>query len=271
MKRPLVWLSLDFDFFVRELGGWGFDHGSGEHYTIDIWAQRERVFRACRQNIRREMSLRHADPHPNRFWRALERLGYRFDKLRRIVVADSHGFAYRAFDAAALDGRAPADVHIVHVDAHHDLFYSVDQLEQSAGLDEPTCENWLLFTLMQHRGLHARIVYPRWKGFEEWDASFGRLAKQQDDGARSITDWFRKRVSPCLWGSGTVRAAAGDVGTLFIAKSSPWVPPWLDAAFARFCTAASARYGVELSLPYIDEEGVNPLLPRLPLTTRNAA
>ncbi len=259
--RPLVLLSVDFDFFCREDEAWAFDHGYTDHYTHEAWVQRERAFRDRGLDLRDETSLRHASPHPDAFWAELEGLGYRFDQLRRIVIADSHEHAYGAFGHEALDGRGADEVLLVNIDAHHDLFYSVAQLEWSAAEDAPTCENWHFFTLMRHKGLRSLVVYPRWRGLREWDRTMGQLYRSKDRNGRALTRAFQKRTAPCIWGDPAVAGAAAAVGTLFIAKSSAWVPPWHDEVFLRFCVAAMERF-TSATISIINDDG-NPLAGRV--------
>ena len=262
---PPVWLSVDWDFFVREPAH--FDSRDAPPGRPMYWEHRERVYRALsRRSLRPAMALRHAEPHPAAFWTALEQLGFRFATVRALVVADSHRYAARLFRRDAIADPAPGTPRLVHVDAHHDLFYSPTVLQWSVGHDEPTAENWHLFTLLRNRGLRSLVVYPGWKGDRDW-ATFAK--KLRGEGARGreareavgvqILDLLRTRVTPCVWPDPRLAAWAGPIERVFIARSGGWTPDWHDGAFRRFCLALQRRTGVPISTPFVEIERLDPL------------
>jgi hypothetical protein len=253
--RPHILLSVDFDFFVRELDAWHFDHGEHDLYRLYAWTFRERAFRMDGIDLRAETSLRYAEPHPAHFFGALERLGFDFSDLGA-VVADSHRYAYNLFKVATTE---PSRTRLVNFDAHHDLFYSAEKLRASVATDMASCENWHMLTLLNHAGLRSLNVYPGWLGLREWDRSLGKLFRGKTEAMRSLAAHLHRWTGPCVWGDPRIAAAAGRVEKLFIAKSSAWTPTWHDAAFASFCRGAAKRFRVPLTTPFTAAEGLDPL------------
>jgi hypothetical protein len=257
---PIVWLSVDWDYFTRELAAWGFDHAEPAPDRAAIWAAREASFAAKGENLREAMSLRHAAPAPGAFWQTLLHLGYRFDKLRVIAVGDSHRWAARLFERSALRRPRSGPMRLVNFDAHHDLFYSPAHLGWSIGHGEPTCENWHLFTLIDNRKLESLVVFPAWKGDVDWQHLMGQLGEGGVAAGLDVKAMLEARVTSCVWPSPQVAAWAGSVERIYIARSGGWAPPWHDRAFRRFCLDARARFDVPLDTPFVTlEGGVDPL------------
>ena len=249
--RPNIWLSIDWDYFVREHASWDLAHGEDALMRDMIWPVRTAMLAARGIDLRTETSLRHARPAPASFWGTLERLGYRFDTLKCFFAADSHRWAHSVFDHNVLGGPPPSDTRIVHFDAHHDLVYSIEQLQWSIGTGEPTCENWHLMTLLRSLGLRSLVVYPAWKGSSDWQKLFGALDRADKAGV-NVARILRARVDHCVWPSPKVAEAAGNVEAVFVCRSGGWAPPWHDLAFRRFCLAARERFGRFIETPWID-------------------
>lgn len=239
--RPRIWLSVDWDYFCRQPKAmWNGGQDESASKTTVSWSIRAAFCLSRGMYLKEEMSLRHARPVPGRFWRALSALGYGFDGLKDIVVADSHKYAYRAFR-----GQDARNVRLVSFDAHHDLFYTSKHMIEHLTTEKADCGNWHMLTLMRYSKLRSLLVYPHWKGLVEWRRMMKNL--QTVEGGESslgIKKWIQSRVKPCVWPSPHVRAAAGQVERIFICRSSAWTPPWHDEAFYRFVFKGEDHVGL---------------------------
>lgn len=257
MNRPHIWLSIDFDYFVFEDSRWGFNHSETELGIGFAWTARLAEHQLRGSDLRQATALIRAQPWPGRFWKTLEGLGYRFDQVRSLVVADSHKWAYFAFDAST--GPRPETIRIVHFDAHHDLLYSVPGLEASIAHEDPGCDNWQMMTLLRYPELASLVVFPAWKGMRDWDILTERFPDMETDDGRKDYD-VSARVKPVVWPDPRVGLAAGTVDRIFICRSGAWVPPWHDRAFQRFCEEAGRVSGRPVETPF--EEAAPPLATR---------
>jgi len=235
--RPNVWLSIDFDFFVYEDPSWEFGHSETQLGIDKAWTIRLAQHRIHKVDLLKEMTLRKAKPTPGAFWKTLQKLGYRFDKTKSVSVADSHKWAYHALRRRKGEPKT-SETRIVHFDAHHDLFYSINGLVASVDNDDPSCENWHFMTLDKYPKLESLVVYPAWKGMHDWDESMGRFIDLATPDGKDVLEILANRVTPVVWPDPRVAEAAGDVTRIFICRSGAWVPPWHDRAFQRFCAEA---------------------------------
>jgi hypothetical protein len=139
--RVMIALSIDFDWFIRDLPEWDFGHserGMIARMQDVLWHSRYASF-----DLHAETDpARYADVHPLQFITALEARGMDLNHIERLVVADSHRHA-----AEWADGQ------IVSIDAHHDLYKEVE--------DTVECDNWLVAAI--DNGAQATVVYPKWK------------------------------------------------------------------------------------------------------------
>lgn len=238
MTSRRVWLSVDWDFFCREEPEWDWGHTETHVHRVLSWDVRASTSLARGVDLRKETSLKHATPTPGRFWKSLRRLGFTFDGTSRLGIADSHRHAYRFFAGAA------GEVQIVHVDAHHDLFYSVDALDTSIEQDDPRCDDWHLLTLLRGN-IRSLVVYPPWKGLCEWERLMDNILSVDTANAWETHRTLRKMADACVWGDPDVPATAGPVGAVFICRSSAWTPPWHDKAFNRFVREAEVTTGAK--------------------------
>jgi hypothetical protein len=257
-NRSNIWLSVDWDYFVREDPSWDFGHAELPDFQDLLWNMRVAQFNRRGEDLVEETSLMHADPHPAAFWGRLSRLGYNFDNVRAIVVGDSHRHAYKVFRRSLLEGPSLSDTRIVHFDAHHDLTYNMARFEGEAGREEVTCENWLLMTHLAQPKLKSLIVYPEWKGLREWHSTFGENFERYPMLKRAI----ERYTEPCCWPSSRVEESAGDVELVYICRSSAWTPPWHDESFIRFAKALQQMAKVPLDTPFLETENMDPLEPR---------
>lgn len=236
MEKRKIWLSLDWDFFCREKPEWDWGHTETRIHQVLSWAVRASTSLARGEDLRKETSLKYAKPAPGRFWQSLQRLGFTFDRTSKLGIADSHRHAYRFFTGE------PDDVQIVHVDAHHDLFYSVDALDTSIEQDDPRCDDWHLLTLLRGN-IRSLVVYPPWKGLCEWEWLMDNILNTAN--TWEIHRTLRKMADACVWGDPNVPAVAGPVEAVFVCRSSAWTPPWHDKAFNRLVREAEVLTGTK--------------------------
>lgn len=234
-----VFLSVDFDYFSREEEEWDWGHAEMSLFQQLAWHSRVGLFG--------ETSLeKYALPHPRDFWQTLASAGFNFDPCRSFNVADSHLWACPNF----LD-LAPGQVEIVNFDAHHDMGYKDWKELKTEWLDKDKvdCSNWLLYLLYKYPQLTASCVYPQWKGLREIERG---MPWEKRPG-------IKKRFNYGVFNNELLRKLAGDVVGIFVAKSSAWLPPWHDKAFAEFSEAGADFAGLSVEVPFEDDERVNPL------------
>jgi len=253
--RSNVWLSIDWDYFVREREEWEFGHAENADFRQLLWNMRVKLFQQKGKDLMKETSLDFADPRPSEFWKSLKGLGFSFRKLRAIVVGDSHRWAFDVFKRSNGSGPPLQETTLVHFDAHHDLVYNVAKFQKEAEDLTVTCENWLLMTHLTQKGLKSLIVYPPWKGMSEWNDTMGVGCKLVP-ALKPVLSAFTK---PCVWPNSHVGKAAGNVEVVYICRSSPWTPPWHDQAFSRFVRELSKMTKVPIDKPFIEVEGVDPM------------
>lgn len=243
MERRQIFLSVDFDFFCRELPEW--DWGHSEHHSpllMDaLWISRYAHKDGC--DIEK-----HASPHPLKFFSSLQMLGFDFNRCEKLVVGDSHKWASAEYD------RMTGDSDVVNFDAHHDMGYCKPgvwrRLRNRRHVD---CSNWGLDILSAYLRPKMYTVYPKWRGLQEIESS-----------TRSgNTPWtFRKNVAQRfeygVFSNEYVQQISGEVVSIYIAKSSAWLPPWQDEMFVKFVKDAERVTEVNRSFVREDlEDGLN--------------
>ena len=186
-SNPIVDVSIDFDFFVRELPEWDFSHNDTHPdpmlYKEKLWLAR---YATHRLYLWTDIPT-YADFLPETLFAEL--CGDKGLKLgdprgRRIGVADSHRHAFEFFHAQWKLTEPPQL--LLNIDAHHDCYpiwtremvegERLNQIHRKVlGAEMPddplfdvapglNCENWITH-LFDHWRDHTRIVqlYPRWK------------------------------------------------------------------------------------------------------------
>lgn len=195
-------VSVDFDFFVRELPEW--DWGHSENYSEGvqdtIW-----LARYAERDVKYHTDPRlFADFLPKSLPMALMSKGFVAPKGMLITGCDSH---LRIL--SIIKEHLPADLKpdlLLNLDAHHDLFSEVT--------GEPNCGNW--WTQLYDQWPETRHVHivPKWQ---------------------DTLDWYGKPVRPVeqmRWNDFKIDIKAQvEVVLLFICRSGAWVPPHLDHAF----------------------------------------
>jgi hypothetical protein len=116
-------------------------------------------------------------------------------------------------------------IHVIHFDTHHDLGYSdYANIQQQIEKCKFEYGSWLFHAI--HIGYvgSVEIVYPDWRGMNEWKNCKEAHIHQISDKIEVFTwkKWKEKNVF------------YDDVGFVGVAKSTPWTPPWLDKQFLDF-------------------------------------
>ncbi|MGW8180478.1 MAG: hypothetical protein ACWGQW_17215 [bacterium] len=247
------WLSIDFDYFVREESIWDWGHREAPLFRDFLWQPRVQGFLHNGVDLRKEMDPQaFAKPTPDQFWKALEERGLNISRATRLIVADSHTWGAVVF-GAWWPGKVPKNHRtLLSFDAHHDLGYSQHNARDTVESQNIDCASWLLWVMHQWKHLQARIIYPPWRGLEEWKYS-----------EPSFKGFFygdvRKRVNASVWDDDI---PSGEVDQIYICRSGSWVPPWLDNQFIKFVRELESKTLADIEVPFIDEEHCNPMEPR---------
>lgn len=190
-------LSVDWDFFfnVPEIYELDWGHDEGFHPALQEMLWKHRASNF--QLVGDPLPMTSGDEVG--FWDR-----FRFTKDARLFIADSH--------MHAVDTR----VHTMSVrrvwnyDAHHDAGYrSLDRLMKDGYVD---CSDWMAY--YQLCGAKCHVVYPSWRADHHLKASTQVPVSLHRDGAYS--------------------APRVPFSTVFVCRSSSWVPPWLDLKFVEF-------------------------------------
>lgn len=203
-------LSIDFDYFFEEhpTDEWG--HREAPVFIRTIWPIRAANLYRVGIDPVKDRGL--FEPPVNLFDQ-MDALKWSFARKPKVAVAESHGSAFHEFEY-------DTDLHIVNVDAHHDLFYGLPG-------KVPSCQDWL-WHLVQAPGRVCKItiVYPKWRR----DANHNGDAPPDES-----LEIFNLRGVPVEIVYG-IKNAPRDLKfeRAFIARSGAWVPPWLDDDFDLF-------------------------------------
>lgn len=189
MRR--IALSIDIDFFFRELYEWDFGHGedNGIFSSEVIWDYRYSVF-----DLLKESNVeKYADCLPADLFLNMIEKGFEFKNVF-IGAGYSHKNAYDFFKPFDFDT-------IINLDAHHDCL---------AG-EKLHCGNWVLKLLQYNPKILYHWVYPKFL-----NATFGIKAPGEVFEKLPFKDLGRR---------------AGQVVAIYIAQSPAWTPPHFDPYF----------------------------------------
>lgn len=251
-----IWISIDWDYFVRSLHEWDWGHQESPFYQGGaMWAIRASQALVGGVDLREEMSpKRHAVPRPEAFWSVLEQLGYDFSRCGHFIVSDSHAGAGPVFHEIG-HREEPAGL-LVNFDAHHDLGYKGwEQSEIAIEAEKCYCDMWLCAVLCWVPELKARVVYPPWQTTKdlEWERKQIRENLPAAMHKRVRADLFLRDEAV----SRIAKPAKGktfDVKAVYICRSSAWTPPWLDQAFIDFVEDGERALDLEAFNPFLREE-----------------
>ena len=210
-KMTRIGLSIDFDFFVRELKEWEWGHSEESPiYSNGVWAARY-----VGQNLYEECSLDHADFRPEDLLWQLHHRGVQFPEGGVDVgVADSHRFGFEWFEK-----REDFD-EIVHLDAHHDAF----EYYPDSPSHDLNCGNWLtaLGCVTRNAKKPVTAVYPSWKD--------PKIDGPPNHPRLKIVKWPKFRLKK-----------PGVITSVLLVRSGAWVPPHLDKEFMRLYALLSVE------------------------------
>lgn len=201
----------------------------GEEFSAaddaEIWRIRRQAFDRwgvrgeAEVNIRRDRGC----VEPREFARAL---GDRFARASApLWIADSHAQAYRAAQVAYL--ASARSLRVVHFDAHCDLGYSNSDVGGQAVENHLDCGSWLYHVLRTELAQNVDVVYPDWRGLGEWERY----------GSGPHLRPLLERIRVFTWSQWRELSEKRDAILCFVARSSPWTPPWTDAAFSEFVSS----------------------------------
>jgi len=222
----LAQLSIDWDFFVRMVIPWQDSITETDEFRLHRWKERAVPSQLL--------------PPPRTWWQEFARGRYILGSCA-VYVADSHRYAERVL-AQSGDGIS----RLIHVDAHHDLGY--DDFKQV------DCGNWLRFVMERRTAVQLRIVYPDWKGLADL---------QRRDRPWCVEPALSKRIVVGCWSTEQMFFAHEHVAKIFVCRSSAFTHPRHDRAFCAFVEAICASTGTKALTPFVEDEGINPLEPRL--------
>ena len=212
-------LSVDWDYFFAE--PWGMESqdrtGSRQHLGLYDWGHKEAPFfadfvwtvrAAGFQGMGLELPT--TDGLEAGFWGRV-----RIAEDSQLYLADSHAMASSEEVLEGID-------EVWNYDAHHDCGYSPerDMADLRQGIVQ--CGNWAMYAFLAH-GIRVEQRYPTWK----------TRALEVDH----PPGWVNARHAS--WNEITP-----EFDRVFVCRSSCWVPPWCDEAFARFVDACPAGRGI---------------------------
>lgn len=250
------WLSIDFDYFVREDPKFDWGHKESPLFRDAMWHMRALGFVAGGFDLKDLMDPnKWASPTPMAFVSALAEKGIIIADECEVLVSDSHCFGFPTFTVED----EPADV-LLSFDAHHDLGYNLEKLRADHTRGVVHCDDWLAMLLDHYPSLEVEIIYPEWK--KEWlyEWAFVENSQNDEDTPAWVVDAF-ERVNKQIWSPGA-ELSEGFVTKIHICRSGSWVPPWLDGLFGDLCASVARATINELETPYIDFEKCDPLEPR---------
>lgn len=255
-----VWLSIDFDYFVRYLPTFDWGHMESPFFQSGgMWEIRVSGYHSAGGNLRDDMDPdKWARPRVDQFWSVLKQLGYNFDSVRCTAIADSHAVAGPIFNEVG--GRAGPPELLISFDAHHDLGYKGwSETKKVIKKEQCSCDMWLCAVLCWFEDLNARIIYPPWHSKEDlaWERKQIKENLPERILSRVKADLFEKRgaVSPL---ARPPRGQSFDVQALFVCRSGAWVPPWLDTMFNEFVDSIDEELGLSPFAPFAGRGDVDP-------------
>ncbi len=209
-------MSIDFDFWLEmpefENLDWAFREAP---IFIDMmWAIRASNALAAGKDLRKICRMPDDEPRPREFAELLDE--HKISRGRsKVAISESHIMAYKWFEE--LD-----DMHIIHIDAHHDLGY------RDRSDDKVDCGNWLRFLINEGKVSKLTMIYPKWRQrqLDEW-----KLAEAE----------IRESIKIPLDVHYGLEHLPRDITIkkILLARSGAWVPPWLDRDFMSLALSLS--------------------------------
>lgn len=240
MARRIV-LDVDFDFFIRESHWFDWGHGETSIFRDIIWPAR--AVGCVRANLDMDELLTPPnDPTPKTFWTELVKRGWKFgdeDYDPMALAGDSHGEIGSEICTLMNDDD---EWEIWHFDAHHDLGYDNDRVDEREKDHTLTCADWLyLIGRWQHVPIKKIvIVYPEWRR-EPDPLCPGLLEEGHQKTIAKRIEKLREvgcEVEVTYWND--IKPPKQAVTVITTALSSAWVPPWYDKRYEEFVHSSPA-------------------------------
>lgn len=234
--RALV--SLDFDFFFRELGILDWGHSESDLFKAledAIWGAR--VMGAVQAGINLiDLQRVEAWRDVTSFWAILQEKGFVFP----ISPNPALGFVGETHAEVAMEMLCELEDEeyvLYSFDAHHDLNYKCGETDQDMAADQAFVgsDNWMFNLVLQVPQIRKVVlVYPDWR-LERCPLLGKGLDEGYDDLIAARSRYFAKSGIQFDWmhWSDLKRQSPIDVARIGVCQSSAWVPPWFEADFAR--------------------------------------
>jgi hypothetical protein len=224
----IIDISIDFDYFVRELIEWDWGHGEGiRMFLTEIWPIRYRqidLWRECNPVV-------YADVMPDEFGAQLSDQGLSLQRMRHLGYAESHKWALPfLLDKSS---KVPADV-MINFDAHHDCYTDFRAVMPDSEAAKPSCENWVQHYLDVRPSTKVMWVVPKWR----IDAIGNDMRKVERCRKSPIT-----KRKPEVTTLDKLSFNRDRVRNVFICRSGAWVPPHLDPLFILLLRSFGNRVG----------------------------
>jgi len=202
-------ISIDFDFWLEMPPDKDWGHREAIFFIESIWPIRVVSALSSGEDLRETCTLAPDEPTPHDMATLLADNKVRTQK-NKIAVCESHVMAYKWFSRLK-------NLHVINIDAHHDLGY---------GISELNCGNWLMKLVEDGKVAKITQIYPKWRlrGINEWDQQNELLVKTLADAGVELE---------VLYGLKEHLPHKVFVKKMFICRSGAWVPPWLDADFRK--------------------------------------
>lgn len=199
------------------------------------WSNRLGLFDQIGLNLRDEYTIREDRGciEPLSFF---SELCHRWPGLqeKQTYIADSQKSGVELIrDTATVHG----PVKVISFDAHHSLGYGHESFKDrkrryGRWYSNWNAGDWLFAALAEGWADEVVVVYPDWRGFDEWQTV------DADGRAHSILrDHLRKllhQITVTTYSQYMQSPPNEGIVANFIARSSGWTPPYLDQAFLEF-------------------------------------
>lgn len=222
-------VSVDFDYFVRELPIWDWGHMDENNKEAYLYAKKIWYVRYITSEIdiiKETDPKTYADFEPIDLLSKFRELGLKFNDKTRLMIADSHADVYYFFK------EMQSNV-MIHIDAHHDMYDDRDEI---------TCENWLANLTKIKENMEIYHVVPKWE--KEWYPS----AKSKEDMLERVSSAIRKEIKQ----RAIIRHVFFEdlpkfdsvVEGIFFCRSGAWTPPHLDQEFIDMVKVFVVKTGI---------------------------
>jgi hypothetical protein len=259
-----VFLSVDWDYFVRSLPEWDWGHKESPFFQSSaMWAIRASQLLVSGVDLREEMDpAKWSTPKPETFFSVLEQLGYDFSQCDYLNISDSHAGAGPVFCQIGEMDEEPEV--LVSFDAHHDLgYHGWAQTRDLLEAGQFMCDMWMCGVMAKFPQLKVRILYPPWQTKKdlEWERKSIKSQLPSPMQKRVLADIFYDDASDGV--SPVAKPPKGEtfeVKALYICRSSAWTPPWLDEAFVEFVESAGEVTYLAAYNPFLERgQDIDPL------------